>query len=112
VIPAVFASGDAFVSELSAKIEAALPKVPTISQLASAMCMSERTLARHVVGATGLPPLALVQQVRLARARTLLEKSRMPVETVAHQVGYSDATALRRMMMKAIGATPQQLRGR
>jgi transcriptional regulator GlxA family with amidase domain len=112
VIPAVLASGDELVSQLSAKVEAALPNVPTIAQLATAMCMSERTLARHVVSATGLPPLALIQQVRLARAKALLEKSRMPVETVAHQVGYSDATALRRMMMKAIGATPQQLRGR
>jgi transcriptional regulator GlxA family with amidase domain len=110
VIPSVLASGNALVTQLSASIEAALPKVPSMKDLARQMCISERTLARHVVAATGLPPLALVQHVRLARARVLLEKSRLPVEQVAEKVGYADATALRRMMKKSIGATPRQLR--
>ncbi len=110
VIPSVLASGSALVSQLSARIEAGLPQVPSMRDLALQMCMSERTLARHVVAATGLPPLALVQHVRLARARVLLEKSRLPVEQVAERVGYADATALRRMMKKAMGATPRQLR--
>jgi transcriptional regulator GlxA family with amidase domain len=110
VIPSMLASGNALVAQLSATIEAALPKVPSIRDLAGQMCMSERTLARHVVAATGLPPLALVQHVRLARARALLEKSRLSVEQVAEKVGYADATALRRMMKKSMNATPRQLR--
>jgi transcriptional regulator GlxA family with amidase domain len=110
VIPSVLASGNALVAQLSASIEAALPKVPSMRDLARQMCVSERTLARHVVTATGLPPLAMVQHVRLARARALLETSRLPVAQVAEQVGYADATALRRMMKKAMGATPRQLR--
>jgi transcriptional regulator GlxA family with amidase domain len=110
VIPSVLASGDALVAKLTAHIETALPQVPSVRALAELMCVSERTLARHVAAATGLPTLALVQHVRLARARVLLEKSRMPVEQVAALVGYSDATALRRLMKKAMGATPRQLR--
>jgi transcriptional regulator GlxA family with amidase domain len=110
VIPSVLASGNALVAQLSAQIEAALPKVPSMRELAKHMCMSERTLARHVVAATGLPPLALVQHVRLARARALLESSRLSVDLVAEKVGYADATALRRMMKKATGATPRQMR--
>ncbi len=110
VIPSILASGNKLVSQLSAHIEQALPQVPSMRELAAQMCMSERTLARHVVAATGLPPLALVQHVRLAQARALLEKSRLSVDLVAAKVGYADATALRRMMKKAIGATPRQLR--
>ena len=110
VIPSMLANGNTLVAQLSASIEAALPKVPNMRDLARQMCVSERTLARHVIAATGLPPLALVQHVRLARARALLETSRLPVEQVAEQVGYADATALRRMMKKAMGATPRQLR--
>jgi transcriptional regulator GlxA family with amidase domain len=110
VIPSVLASGNALIAQLSASIEAALPKVASMRDLAQQMCMSERTLARHVVAATGLPPLALVQHVRLARARALLEKSRLSVEQVAQKVGYADATALRRMMKKSMDATPRQLR--
>ena len=110
VIPSVLASGNALVSQLSARIEAGLPSVPSMRDLAREMCKSERTLARHVVAATGQPPLALVQYVRLARARALLEKSRLSVAQVAERVGYADATALRRMMKKAMDATPRQLR--
>lgn len=110
VIPSVLASGNALISQLSARIEAGLPKVPRMRDLAQQMCMSERTLARHVVAATGQPPLALVQHVRLARARVLLETSRLSVAQVAERVGYADATALRRMMKKATGSTPRQVR--
>jgi transcriptional regulator GlxA family with amidase domain len=110
VIPSVLASGNALVAQLSATIEAALPKVPSMRDLAHQMCVSQRTLARHVVVATGLPPLALVQHVRLARARALLEKSRLSVDQIAEKVGYADATALRRMMKKSMNATPRQLR--
>lgn len=110
VIPSVLASGNALISQLSARIEAGLPTVPGMRDLAQHMCMSERTLARHVVAATGQPPLALVQHVRLARARVLLETSRLSVAQVAERVGYADATALRRMMKKAMGGTPRQLR--
>jgi transcriptional regulator GlxA family with amidase domain len=110
VIPAVLAHGDELVTKLSAFVENSLPNVPNIRQLAREACMSERTLARHVVAATGLPPLALVQHVRLAKARTLLEASRLSVDKIAELVGYSDATALRRLMKKALGATPSRLR--
>ena len=40
----------------------------------------------------------------------LLETTRLPVEQVAEQVGYGDATALRRLMRKVTGATPRQFR--
>ena len=55
-------------------------------------------------------PLALVQGVRLNRARQLIESSRMTIAQVAESVGYEDATALRRLMRKAAGAAPSQFR--
>ena len=72
--------------------------------------MSERTLARHIHRATGKSTLALVQSVRLRRARALLEGSRMTVDQVAEAVGYQDATALRRLMKKTAGANPSRYR--
>jgi AraC-like DNA-binding protein len=78
--------------------------------LAEALAMSPRTLARQVRAATGKSPLALVQSVRLHKARALIESTRMPIEQVAAQVGYQDATALRRLMRKAAGATPSKFR--
>ena len=92
--------------------QASSPTSPTytISELAREFCMSERTLSRHIHKATGKSTQALVQSVRLRRARALLESSRMTVEQVAGAVGYQDATALRRLMKKVAGANPSRYR--
>lgn len=62
--------------------------------------------------ATGMAPLALVQSVRLQRARALIEGSKLSIAEVAARVGYEDATALRRMMRKLAGANPSAFRTR
>lgn len=110
VVPEVLASGDELVARIVARIEESLPAVPAVSALAEHFCISERTLARHVRRATGNSPLALIQSVRLRKARSLLEQSRLSVEQVAEAVGYGDATALRRLMRKATGANPSRYR--
>lgn len=110
VVPEVLASGDALVARLAARIERALPAPPTVSELAREFGIAERTLSRHVQRATGRGTLALVQSVRLRRARALLETSRLSVEQIAAEVGYQDATALRRLMRRAAGANPSRFR--
>jgi transcriptional regulator GlxA family with amidase domain len=109
-IPSVLAGADSLVSKISKYIEASLPNIPPLKEIAAAHFLTERTMARRIVAATGLPPSSLIQQVRLAKAKHLLESTRMPVEQVAEQVGYADATALRRMLKKATDSTPRQLR--
>lgn len=110
VIPSMLAGGNELVARLTRRIEASLPRPPSLSELASEFAMSPRTLARHVRAATGRTALALIQSVRLNRARRLIETSRTSIEQVAAQVGYEDATALRRLMRKATGATPSRFR--
>lgn len=97
-------------ARLAARVESTLPDAPAVSELAREFCMSQRTLARHVKKATGKSTQALVQSVRLRRARALLESSRMTVEQVASAVGYQEATALRRLMKKIAGANPSRYR--
>jgi len=110
IVAEVLANGDSLVTQLVARIEAALPAPPSVAALAQAFCMSERTLSRRIRRATGKSTLALVQSVRLRRARVLLEGSRMTVDQVAEAVGYQDATALRRLMKKVAGANPSRYR--
>jgi transcriptional regulator GlxA family with amidase domain len=110
IVPTWVVSGDALIARLQALIESSLPQVPTVDDLAEAVAMSSRTLARRVKAATGKTPLALVQSIRLYRARSLLERSRQSIESIAEQVGYSDATALRRLIRKSTGVRPSQLR--
>jgi transcriptional regulator GlxA family with amidase domain len=110
IVPALLSNAHDFVAQLCLQIEAALPNAISIADLAAKLCISERTLARRVKAATGQSTSSLIQFVRLKRAKRLLESSRMSVEQVSEQVGYRDATALRRLMRKVFGATPRQFR--
>lgn len=110
IVPALLASGHDLIAKLTTRIATALPHPPSISSLAREFCISERTLARHVHAATGRSPMDLVQSVRLNKARALLESSKLSVQQVAERVGYSDATALRRLMRRVYDRTPGQLR--
>lgn len=109
-LPALLANGDALVRRLVQRIEETLPRPPAVSALADAFAMSTRTLSRRVRDATGQGPSALIQAVRLARARRLIETTRMSIDQVAAAVGYEDATALRRLMRRRTGATPTRFR--
>ncbi len=110
VVPAILSNGNELVARLVKRIESALPHPPSVQALAQEFAMSQRTLSRHVKEATGKSTMALVQSVRLNRARMLIESSRMSIDRVAGQVGYEDATALRRLMRKVTGANPSRYR--
>jgi transcriptional regulator GlxA family with amidase domain len=110
VVPSMLSNGSELVRQVTRRIESSLPKPPSVAALADEFAMSPRTLARHVRAATGLGALALVQSVRLNRARVLIETSRMTIEQIALEVGYEDSTALRRLMRRAAGATPSKFR--
>lgn len=110
VVPSVLASGDPMVTRLTQRIERSLPRVPSVSELAREFCVSERTLGRHVRQSTGMSTSTMIQSIRLHRARTLLQNSRLSVDEVAAAVGYEDTTALRRLMRKLVGTTPGRVR--
>jgi transcriptional regulator GlxA family with amidase domain len=110
IVPTALANGNVLAGKLVARFEAGLPNPPTVTELAAEFCMSNRTLSRHIREATGRSVSALLQSVRINRARMLLETSKMSVEQVAEQVGYADTTALRRLMRKVTQSTPKQFR--
>lgn len=110
MIPAMIAPGNALVAKLTSYIAACLPEAVDVGRLAVHAGMSPRTLSRQLNKATGHGPLHLIRSVQLNRARALLESSGLSVESVAEQVGYGDATALRRLLRRRLNATPRQLR--
>jgi len=110
VVPELLADGDELVARVIERVTRAMPTPPSVRSLAASLGMSERTLARHIRARTGQSTLALVQSVRLNRARALLEGSRLSVEQVAEQVGYGDATALWRLVRRVAGVAPRGLR--
>lgn len=110
VLPSMLASSDPLVTRLTDRVERALPEVPSVALLARELCVSERTLGRHVRQATGMATRTMIQSIRLHRARALLQNSRLSVDEVAAAVGYGDTTALRRLMRKLVGTTPGRVR--
>jgi transcriptional regulator GlxA family with amidase domain len=110
IVPELLANGDELVSRLVARIEDSLPAPPGVAALAREFGLSERTLSRRVHRATGRSTVALVQGVKLRKARVLLEQTRCSVEQVAAAVGYNDPTALRRLMKKVTGSSPSVYR--
>jgi transcriptional regulator GlxA family with amidase domain len=110
IVPTTLANGNELATKLVACFEAGLPNPPSVAALAKGFHMSSRTLSRRIKESTGRSVSALLQSVRINRARMLLETSKMSVEQVAEQVGYADTTALRRLMRKVTQATPRQFR--
>ncbi len=83
-----------------------------ITELASTLAVSDRTLIRRFHSVLEKTPLAYLQDLRLEAARALLETSSHSVEAVANQVGYSDTSSFSRLFRQRIGMSPGAYRGR
>ncbi|MEV2269406.1 GlxA family transcriptional regulator [Nonomuraea africana] len=82
----------------------------TIPQLAEQAMMSTRTFIRRFHRELGLTPIRWLTQQRLARARELLETTRLPVDAVAERSGFSTGNGLRQHFTKTLGTTPSAYR--
>ncbi|MFM8754316.1 MAG: GlxA family transcriptional regulator [Phenylobacterium sp.] len=72
--------------------------------------MSERTFLRRFGQATGLGPVAYLQNVRVQAARSRLELSRASVEQIGWELGYSDVATFRRVFKRIVGLSPADYR--
>ncbi|MFG3616587.1 GlxA family transcriptional regulator [Nocardia sp. NPDC047654] len=81
-----------------------------VSALAAHALMSERTFIRRFKAEVGTTPRRWLDAQRTARARELLETTRLPVEVVAAKAGFGSVTALRVHLRAATGATPAAYR--
>jgi transcriptional regulator GlxA family with amidase domain len=72
--------------------------------------LPERTFKRRFQAATGMAPLAYVHALRIEEAKRRLETSDAPIEKIAVDVGYEDATFFTRLFKRAVGLTAAQYR--
>ncbi|MFJ4688979.1 GlxA family transcriptional regulator [Streptomyces sp. NPDC088789] len=78
----------------------------SVTDLAAHVGVSPRTLARRFADQLGTAPGAWLLSRRVAAARTLLEETDLPVETIAGRVGLTSAVNLRRRFRALTGTTP------
>jgi transcriptional regulator GlxA family with amidase domain len=83
-----------------------------IAELARHLGVSPRTLARRLKSAVGASPIGFIQRIRVEAAVTLLETSRLSLQEISDRVGYSDSSALRRLIRREVNASPRDLRSR
>lgn len=74
--------------------------------------LPERSFKRRFSQATGLSPIEYVHTLRLEEAKQRLETGDEPVEAIALEVGYQDASFFGRLFHRKVGLTPAQYRRR
>ncbi|MGL5808695.1 MAG: helix-turn-helix domain-containing protein, partial [Nocardioides sp.] len=82
----------------------------SVRELATRATMSERTFARRFAAETGTTPARWLLAQRLHRARTLLERSDLSIESVANSSGFRSASLLRHHFSREVGVPPATYR--
>jgi transcriptional regulator GlxA family with amidase domain len=72
--------------------------------------MSSRNLVRAFKTATGLTPLQYQQRLRLEFAGSLLQDSRLTLESIAERCGFADARHFRRLWKSVFHVPPGRAR--
>jgi AraC family transcriptional activator FtrA len=92
---------------------ASLHQPVSVAELAARSAMSARTFLRRFTEAAGMPPLAWLQQQRIARARQLMEAHpAMGTGDIATQCGYESIETFRAAFRRAVGVAPATYRAR
>ncbi|MFJ6797024.1 GlxA family transcriptional regulator [Streptomyces sp. NPDC091268] len=97
-------------AEVLAWARAHLDEPLPVAELARRAMMSKRSFARRFAAATGTTPHAWLRDLRLSTAEELLETTDLPVEEIAHRVGYGSAAVLRERFVHRRGVPPRSYR--
>ncbi len=104
--------GDGSVAALQGWLDDHLEEPRPVEEMSVRSGLGRRTLERRFRAATGYSPIAYVQQLRVHRARRLLERTAMPVEQVGFAVGYVNTAYFRRVFRRTTQLSPGAYRRR
>jgi transcriptional regulator GlxA family with amidase domain len=83
-----------------------------VETLAERAAMSPRNFARYFRREIGMTPAAYVEELRVERARQLLEDSADPVDAISARCGFGTPETMRRAFGRRVGVPPAQYRAR
>lgn len=104
--------GNTVILKLQHWLEANIGSELTVNRLSEQTNMSERTFLRHFKQATGLPPNTYIQNLRIEKARGLLERTRLSINEIGYKVGYTDPSAFSRLFKQTTGLNAGEYRKR
>ncbi len=102
-----------FVKKLQAYVEERIENSEiTVEELSDAANWSRRQLYYKIKSTTGFTPAEFVREIRLTKARQLIEgKRKGTVSEIAYAVGFSTPTYFTRLFIERFGTHPKELLG-
>ncbi|MBV6659762.1 AraC family transcriptional regulator [Pseudomonas yamanorum] len=91
-----------FIESIERIVRRDLRHTVSLSSVASQLCMSDRTLRRRLAE-YGLSYQSVLDDLRKIRALSLLNNSRLTLDEIAYEVGFSDARNFRRAFKRWTG---------
>jgi transcriptional regulator GlxA family with amidase domain len=84
----------------------------SMSELSDYCHTSARTLLRRFQKAVGLSPIQYTQQLRVERAKGLLESSMLSLEDITGRCGYENVSTFSKVFKRWTNVTPREYRSR
>ncbi|WP_104401641.1 GlxA family transcriptional regulator [Vibrio penaeicida] len=104
--------GDATIVKAQQYCEVHYREELSVSSIAKHCHMSERSLLRRFKSATGYTPKQYIIQLRIERAKQLIELEHITIEAVGASVGYLDVSNFTKLFKKTTGITPAEFKQR
>lgn len=105
-------AGDAVIAECQEWIASNYDTHAPVAAMVRLSGLAERSFKRRFARATGMSPIEYVHALRLEETKHMLETTDLPLEALAHAVGYEDASFFGRLFRRKVGLTPAQYRRR
>jgi transcriptional regulator GlxA family with amidase domain len=103
---------DAVIAKCQEWIAQHYDKDSPVATMARLSGLAERSFKRRFARATGMSPMEYVHTLRLEESKHTLETTDLPIEAVANEAGYEDASFFGRLFRRKVGLTPAQYRKR
>lgn len=103
---------DAEILKVQIWLENHLSSPILLEQVAEGFGLSLRNLIRRFKDATEQTPMQYLQELRIEKAKLLLESSQAAFDQITLQVGYEDGNSFRRLFKQRVGLAPSAYRKR
>ena len=85
-------------------------RAPTLKEMASIAGLSPTHFGRAFRATTGMAPHKYLQDLRMERARRLLETTKLSITQIALQCGFEQSTSFATSFKKLVGVSPRTWR--
>lgn len=107
-----FSHGDKLIVKAQGYCSTRLHLNVSVLEIAEHCHISERTLLRRFKGATGFTPKQYIIQLKVEKAKQLMELGKINIEEIGYDLGYSDTSNFIKIFKKISGITPSEFKSK